>query len=358
MAQRVRRMKNPQSKHPVTLHDVAKRVGVAHITVSRALRHNPHVNEALRKRIEKAAEEMGYHPNPAAAALTHLRLTSKTKPIQAVLAWLNFWPDPKELRQHPLFAANWKGALAAAEALGYRVEEFICGGKALTAQKLKTILVARGIQGVLLPPQRPPITREDFDFDWSRFAVIRIGRSVPWPATHVVTHSQAHDTLEACRRIQQKGYHRIGFVTVEIIRNNSLFAGGYLQAQSMAPKKDQLPILVLSERWTAPTADVLEKLDAWMKKHRPDAILSTESNIKSLLAAASYRIPEDVGLAATSVSNSDADTGTFENPEEVGRIAVLNLIALIQRNEFGLPEFEQDILIRGKWQDGVSLPSR
>jgi|SRR5579862_3177648 len=351
-------MKSPDSKRPVTLHDVAGRVGVSHITVSRALRHSRGVNEALRERIEKVAEEMGYRPNPAAAALTHLRITSKAKPIQAVLAWLNFWPEPKKLMENSLFGANWKGAVAAADALGYRVEEFICGGHAITPQKLKTILVARGIRGLLLPPQRPAITREEFDFDWSQFAVIRIGRSVSYPATHVVSHSQAHDTIEACRRIRQKGYLRIGFVTTETIRNNSLFAGGYLQAESMAPRKDQVPILVLSPDPTPPTADVLERLDAWMKKHRPEAILSTENNMKSLLGAAGYRVPEDVGLAATSVSISDADAGTFENAEVVGRIAVQNLVGLMHRNELGIPESEQDILVRGTWQDGASLPER
>ena len=117
-------------------------------------------------------------------------------------------------------------------------------------------------------------------------------------------------------------------------------------------------MLAFSPEWSSVAADVLEKIDVWMRRNRPDAILSTESNMKALLAAVGYRVPEDVGLAATSVSNSDADAGTFENPEEVGRTAVNTLVGLLQRNELGLPEFPLDILVRGRWVDGSTLPDR
>lgn len=53
----------------VTIHDVAKRAGVAVSSVSRALGNHPDVSEAMRDRVTRAAEELGYVPDPAAQSL-------------------------------------------------------------------------------------------------------------------------------------------------------------------------------------------------------------------------------------------------------------------------------------------------
>ncbi len=54
---------------PVTIHDVAKRAGVAVSSVSRALGNHPDVSDAMRARVTKAASELGYVPDPAAQSL-------------------------------------------------------------------------------------------------------------------------------------------------------------------------------------------------------------------------------------------------------------------------------------------------
>ena len=80
--------------------------------------------------------------------------------------------------------------------------------------------------------------------------------------------------------------------------------------------------------------------------------------MKQLLSAAGYRVPDDVSLAATSVKNSDADSGIFEQPGEVGATAVKTLVALLQRGEVGIPNLPHDIMVRGVWEDGKTLPAR
>jgi len=57
------------SARPSTLADVALRAGVSLKTASRALNGEPHVAEATREEVRKAASELGYRPNPAAIAL-------------------------------------------------------------------------------------------------------------------------------------------------------------------------------------------------------------------------------------------------------------------------------------------------
>lgn len=68
----VRKPRSPDAGR-VTMQDVARRVGVSAITVSRALRTPDKVAEALRLRIAQACEELGYVPNHAASALASAR---------------------------------------------------------------------------------------------------------------------------------------------------------------------------------------------------------------------------------------------------------------------------------------------
>lgn len=60
-----------------TLKDVAERAGVSRSAVSRAFTAGASVSPKTRKKIEKAADDLGYHPNALASSLT----TGRTKMI-------------------------------------------------------------------------------------------------------------------------------------------------------------------------------------------------------------------------------------------------------------------------------------
>ena len=53
----------------VTIHDVAKRAGVAVSSVSRVLSNHPDVSERMRTKVEAAAKDLGYSPDPIAQSL-------------------------------------------------------------------------------------------------------------------------------------------------------------------------------------------------------------------------------------------------------------------------------------------------
>lgn len=54
---------------PVTIHDVASRAGVAVSSVSRVLSNHPDVSNAMKVKVEAAAKELGYSPDPVAQSL-------------------------------------------------------------------------------------------------------------------------------------------------------------------------------------------------------------------------------------------------------------------------------------------------
>jgi LacI family transcriptional regulator len=76
-----------------TIHDVAKRAGVAPITVSRVINNSGYCSAEIRERVEKAVAELGYVPNLLARSLRSKRtdtlaliLTDITNPFFTTLA--------------------------------------------------------------------------------------------------------------------------------------------------------------------------------------------------------------------------------------------------------------------------------
>src|SRR5918998_3579719 len=92
---------------PVTLRDVARVAGVHPATVSRALNEETRalVNEDTAKRVLKAAEELGYQPNPIARGLK----TNRSSTVGVLI------PD----LTNPLFPPIVRGIEDTVQADGY-----------------------------------------------------------------------------------------------------------------------------------------------------------------------------------------------------------------------------------------------
>src|SRR5271167_4785066 len=138
-------------KTRVTLSDIARKLNISHTTVSRGLRDDPQISRSLCQRVQQTAAEMGYRPDAMLTALAHYRRSSKSIPVAAEIAWINHWPDPKQLRSVHDFDLYWQGAAAEADRNGYRLEEFALDEK-MPPHRLEEILLARNVPGILIPP--------------------------------------------------------------------------------------------------------------------------------------------------------------------------------------------------------------
>lgn len=336
------------------MRDIARKVGVSHVTVSLALRDHPRISETTRRQVREVAEEMGYRPDPMLTALARYRQEKSEAPITAAIAWINAWDDPSNLRGYRDFDDYWKGAFAAAEKFGYRLEEFRLDAKH-TPQRLHQILTARGIRGMLLPPQRPH--PEWGDFPWSEYSVIRFGRSLMHPRTHLVTADHVANTMLAFEEILKRGYSRIGFVTDEtdLRYRGHLFESGYLTAQRFVDEDQRLPVFLMNE---FPEAQKKKALAAWLKRHKADAIITNLSVVPSMLKSLGIKVPGDIALAGTTVLDSNIDAGIHQHSEEIGRVGFLMLNSLINDGSRGIPPIFRQNLVEGSWVDGSSLPDR
>jgi DNA-binding LacI/PurR family transcriptional regulator len=343
---------SPNSPPPrVTLRDVALELGVTHTTVSRALRDDPQISKPTRDRVQKAARDMGYKPDPMLSALSHYRRGKSTTPIGAELAWINHWSNPKKLRSFKEFDLYWKGAFEEAERCGFRLEEFVMNHD-FTPARLGKMFRARNIRGLLLPP-RGSVAPDYGDLCWDDYCIVRFGHSLPSPHCHLVTSDQLTDGLLAFESIWKNGYRRIGLVTSS--KMHTRFNAGFLFAQTQWSPDLKIPTLILPNDTRE---EDLRLLAAWLKKHKPDALLTDVSELRDLLRTISYSVPKDVGLAALSVLDGNADAGIDQNSEEIGKVAIQLLISLINHNECGIPKICREVLVEGAWVNGSSLPVR
>jgi len=346
---------SPRSNVRVSLRDVARAVGVSHVTVSLALRHDPRISVDRQQEVESVAKHLGYQPDPMLASLSAYRQAKRPVTIRSTVAWLNQWRDPKALRKLHEFDNYWQGAKAAAERLGYRLEEFVLKPD-LTAARMQSILLTRNVRGILIPPH--PMGLNLPGFDWSLFSIVRFGASVKIPRAHIVTSDQTKCAAMAFSRVHERGYQRIGYVSSLRYDRDTKgnFRAGYLSSQdALLPTRRHLPDLFLEE---APTPKEIRNLRRWIKSVAPDAIISTLSCLPELLAGAGYRVPEDVAVATLSVADGHFDSGVDQDPFEIGRVAMSTLAGLIYQNERGIPEHCRRILVEGLWVDGTSLPRK
>lgn len=68
-------------KKKITLNDIAKKLNITKVSVSKALRNHPDISEKRKKEIRKVANELGYRPNLIARSLTF----SRTKTLGVVV---------------------------------------------------------------------------------------------------------------------------------------------------------------------------------------------------------------------------------------------------------------------------------
>jgi LacI family transcriptional regulator len=120
------------------LLDIAKRAGVAPITVSRVINNSGYVSQSTRERVEAAVKELGYVPNTIARGLR----SKRTHTLALVVTDIT----------NPYFTSMARGVEDVAGASNYTVIYCNTDESETKEEKYANMLAQRQVDGVLLVP--------------------------------------------------------------------------------------------------------------------------------------------------------------------------------------------------------------
>lgn len=318
-------------KKTVTVRSLAAELGVAPITVSRALRGHATVRPELASRVRKLAKKRGYRADPIMAEVMGGLGRAKGPRYRETVAFV--WTHERSdsgREEH--------GAREAAEALGYRFEIVKPWTQGLGEHDVSRILWSRGIRGVLLAPN---YSRPDprYELDWTKFAAVLLGSSLVNTGITRVARDYYHDAKLALARLQAAGFSRIGMAldTSMHARTDRRYAAAFREHGGTAGRFHLVDV-------TRPEATERARYEQWLKRAQPDAVLTDFARSQDWVTAP---LPH----ARLMLRPGEAGPGVRADFSRVGAEAMRMLDGLLRENRLGRLIDPVSVLVPGVWVD-------
>lgn len=202
-----------------TMADVAERVGVSAMTVSRAFKTPDRVADSLRERIQAAARDLGYLPNRAASQLA----SARSMTIAVLIPSLT----------NTVFIDTVAGIHQVMHPEGYQILIGVTGYSGDGEERLLETYLEYNPDGLLLTGLGHSAAT------WTRLR----GLAIPTvhmmelsdrPDIYAVGLSQIEGGQAMTRRLIERGYRRIGFVAAQLDERTIRRSEGYRRAMQEA----------------------------------------------------------------------------------------------------------------------------
>jgi LacI family transcriptional regulator len=337
----------------VSLQAIAQKAGVSAMTVSRVLGNSPRVAAATRRHVLATARALKYKPDPHLTRMMSLVRNRKAPRLRAALAVVREDLPQDEVRGQAYQYVPFADIHRRAEQHGYHAEEFWLGRDGLTPQRLGSILHARGIEGIIISPQSAQLPCSEIDY--SHFAAVTFGYAMRRPALHLCAGNMNHGIQMAGTRLRERGYRRIGVAITQWIddRSENGYSGGWFHFQQNLPKKERVPMLLLPHNNISRS---FGEFSAWMKTHRPDALITFDTHVPGWLEQLGLRIPDDIAFVVHDwTPKMPRYAGIFQRRDHLAAAAVDLVATQLLHHERGVPEVPRQILIPPVWIEGPSL---
>lgn len=324
------------------MRDVAKVVGVATSTVSKALRHDPSIPEARCREIHAAAEKLGYRPDPMVATLMAQLHHRRRRSDPHQIAWIDLWgAETSEVAKGlvPLL----HGARQRAAELGYGIQVYRTVSENISPERLRRILTNCGQWGVIFPPVPDSVKR--FPFDLRGFVGVKIGTSLHEPVMHRVAPSHFRGCVLAFARLRERGLRRIGLALSPEMNNRveGKWLGAFLFCQQRLPANERVTQLIAE-------SEDREAFFRWLQHEKPEAVLVAEETPLQGLRTSSRGGPRRPMIGWLLRPEGAPSEGRLDQRhEQMGSLAVEMVVAQIHRNERGSPSNPYEILIDSVW---------
>ncbi len=182
--------------HQITIIDIAKSLGVAPSTVSRALNNKPEININTRQEILRVANELDYKPNLLAQSLNR----GETHTIGVIIPSI----------ERPFFAAVLAGIQNVASNAGYRV--IICQSNETHQTEILNVqaLMASRIDGLLISHSRETTSFEHIKLHLNKgIPIVHFDRVCSELDTPKVIQEDFKGSFELVEHLIQQGCKRV-----------------------------------------------------------------------------------------------------------------------------------------------------
>ncbi|MFZ1288783.1 MAG: LacI family DNA-binding transcriptional regulator [Melioribacteraceae bacterium] len=313
----------------ITQSDIAKRLNVTRITVSKALRNHPDISTETREKILRIAEELNYTPNLIAKNL----ISQKTNTIGVVI------PD----LENNFFAYATDSLIDTAAESNYNV--FVTVSREKQENEIQNIksLIGMRVDGLLVCVSEKTKDREIFNLVKNKnMPLVFFDRKIEGLNFSSISFDDKNGAIFALEQIINKGYKKIahfaGYQNVSIAQER---LSGYKEALEKKGIK-------INNDWIIEGGfEIKDGYDAFMKlyknKNLPEIIFTVNDRAAfgayKAAAEVGLKIPDDIGFVAygfneTVQTFSPALSIINQNPRKLGRAAVNLLLQEINNNEF------------------------
>lgn len=335
-----------------TVRSLAKQLKLSVATVSEALRDSPNVRPETKARVQKAAKKAGYRANPLLGAALSAVRRARHLDYRGTLALIDTDDGPRD--QFMLFHREIiAGANERAEQLGFTAEVFWLGSGTppLSPARLAGILHARGITGVVMLPFNT--ARDLSDFDFSRIAAVQMDHCLIQPHLHTILPDHYVSIMNSLEKLTARGYQRVG-LAMELRKDARLkrkWSSGFLAFFRNYEHTTGIPALIEAELSR-------DRFIRWFRQHRPDLVVGHRQEMVDWLRDEGVRVPEHVGFFNLNVTERTAPCAGLDLlPRRLGAAAVETVVAMLHRQERGIPEWPNTITLEAQWIEGPTIRS-
>lgn len=336
----------------IRLKDIARMAQLSVSAVSMALKNDPTLSAKTVDRVKRLAEEMGYRPDPALSALSAYRSKLRVQHRFSVIGLVTNWSQRDSWSRQSRQREVIRGAEERALKLGFSLQQFWARENGVSPARFSQILRARGIRGLILAPFEKKDDR--LDLEWNQFSIVTISRPSQYTLFHHVVQNHYMDMLQCWEKLSQRGYQRVGLVVqkeIDLRWSNQWDAAHIFSQQQQGKPEDAIPVLRVEGE------DDLQSIRDWLRRHRPQVVISRSHHFLEAVKLEGLRIPDDIGYISLNVNDDFRNaTGIRHRRDILGATAVDVLNSLLQRNHKGPDDVSLGTQVDGIWQEGETLP--
>lgn len=305
------------------IKEVAARAGVSSATVSRAFSGNGKVSEATRRKVQAAADELGFVISYNASSLA----SGRSRNIGIVMPTVGRW----------YFSQVLEGAAAALIEAGYDLTLYNTGDSPGHRESVLTEMLRRKRLDAVIAVALKLTDEELAQLHAVGKPIVAIGG--PLPQTHTIRVDEANISVLATEHLIALGHARIAHIgggeeLERDFRLGSTRRDGYEQAMGRAG----LECVHINSPDFSVASGVLAAKTLLAAPGRPTGIFcaSDEIAIGTILAAKSLglRVPEDlsvIGIDGHELGEVFGLTTISQDPQGQGAAAVAAVLSLLQQ---------------------------